>query len=728
MVCMISLLFVAQPLAAQSKSVTTMGPYTWTNSCGQTIQITVTVDRKPPKYKGLYKWDYAIQNNSVWVDFVSLRGPVYLSLGISGADVFSPQGVPEIANLYGPANATVAIDNGRDGSPVGAGFVWPSGTGQTCNWGIYDDPNYPCWYPVSSIEVGQTVHFGFTTKPRTIASLQACPPDAAPGGSENSCAVAWQGIPLYLAGIPRHRDSYYAGYGRSHFPLVRLASFAASVSDSAFAVGRQASPVIPVGPRISRSKPHDAGSACNSTSLSSHNLTGPIAAPGDLLVLRAGTGKDASDPGTETTGAAQDTQAAFALGSQFFLQLARPNPKGGLTPIQATFALSDANVSIPPASDNIQPLFPNNVVIEFDQDKQDTIKKFQAVHLGTVNVTITPTDTSYAPVTVDVTIQNPKQLGQTDNYYDARIITLANSRGIPPQYIKGQIKRESGFEPKAYRYEPLGSDFLSFGPNGGNMRTQSPYADYRLAVNDGVADLNSKPWPTASPATQLPQGADLIPADVAPRSTTRPAYLMCALGLIIQGSGEDTCVGGSTTVLPTSDTPPQFVSVRELVDVNASQNWLTNVGTALRTRLTNNPSLMDFTAQTDLAASYGLLQVMYPTAISPMGWTGVNGARNPSYLFDYPDSRIDTGTSSLPLGTGYFARYSFVKANGRGLSTNPGFDGPQPSQDFAQVFEDAFNVYNHNSTSDFRGYGSQIVETFGPTFMPVPVATIFSTN
>src|ERR1017187_2048241 len=101
MVCMISLLFVAQPLAAQSKSVTTMGPYTWTNSCGQTIQITVTVDRKPPKYKGLYKWDYAIQNNSVWVDFVSLRGPVYLSLGISGADVFSPQGVPEIANLYG---------------------------------------------------------------------------------------------------------------------------------------------------------------------------------------------------------------------------------------------------------------------------------------------------------------------------------------------------------------------------------------------------------------------------------------------------------------------------------------------------------------------------------------------------------------------------------------------------------------------------------------------------
>ncbi len=434
------------------------------------------------------------------------------------------------------------------------------------------------------------------------------------------------------------------------------------------------------------------------------------------------------------------------------MQLAKPAQGSGQPkPIKAKFSLSNANVNIPQANDNIAPLFPDNVVIEFDQDTENTIKHFQAVHLGTVTVTITPTDTSYDPVTVDVTIQNPQSLGQSWNYYDQKIVTLANNRGIPPQYIKGQIQRESDprhpFNPNSYRYEPLSSkigDLYLFGPGptGQDWREQPPYQDYRLAVNDGVPDVNSQPWPTPTPqpsptptrgkptptptptpnpAPQLPQGASLIPADVAPRTI----YLMCAQGLITQGPAEDTCVGNKAIALPATDSPPQWVSLREIIDLNdaGTQNWYINASKATRNMLDANWNLLNFTAQTDLAASYGLLQIMYTTAISTMKWNGQGGKINPSYLFD-TDSRIDAGTSSLPLGTGYDALV-FPKAN---TSIDPDDPVFTTTDAFDHAFENAFNWYNHRGTNDLKQYGSQIVETFGPAFLPVPSAPIFSAN
>jgi soluble lytic murein transglycosylase-like protein len=61
----------------------------------------------------------------------------------------------------------------------------------------------------------------------------------------------------------------------------------------------------------------------------------------------------------------------------------------------------------------------------------------------------------------------------------------------------------------------------------------------------------------------------------------------------------------------------------------------------------NNP---DYEAQTAICASYGLMQVLYTTAVQEMGWNvGQSGDnRHPASLFD-PDT-------SLKIGTAYDAR------------------------------------------------------------------------
>jgi hypothetical protein len=336
-------------------------------------------------------------------------------------------------------------------------------------------------------------------------------------------------------------------------------------------------------------------------------------------------------------------------------------------------------------------------------------------------------------------------------------MNLGNLRGIPPHYIKGQIERESNFNPDTYRYEPLTTDRLAIGPKGQNLRTQDPYAKYRLATNDAVPDLNSQPWPTPTPIPTptpqptptpppgskprptpkpkptptmvLPQGAELIPEDVAPRSNTNPPYLMCTQGMIVQGPNVDTCVGNTTMTLPASDSPPQLVSVRELVDLNdcypeencrSKQNWLKS-SPGIANMLRNNWDLLDFTGETDLAASYGLVHVLYPTAIAPMHWNGQDGDLNPSYLFDDPDSRIDAGTSSLPLGTGYLAGHLFPE----NLAANPIFHGPDANgknNDFVQTFTKAFQSYDPGEA----GYGADVVQNRAAAYPPIPTGKIFS--
>jgi len=399
----------------------------------------------------------------------------------------------------------------------------------------------------------------------------------------------------------------------------------------------------------------------------------------DRLLL-AGMGNGPDDPGTESTPVTEDGMATarLPLGSTFFLQLAEVEEETGMpVPIESVFTLEAASVT-PVIADPT--LFPDSVVIEYDRASASEIKFFVAVHLGSVLLNITPTDSSVSPVSVEVTVTQPLRLGSSNNRFDERLLDLGHRRGIPPQLLKGQIRKESDFDPEAYRYEPLSVD-LEYVSRGQEIRREKPFSLYRLATTDGLA-----------------QGEDIITDDISPRSI----YSIRRKG----------------TVRPIDDAD-QFVSALEIFRENdARHNW-SKENQARTQRVEDDPSLLDFTAQTPLAASYGLLQILYSTAIAPMNWAGVGPLkrRNPSLLFDTP-ANLESGGGSLELGSGYLRRV-FLKANPLVSVSDPElFD----SSAFEAAFERALNVYNR--TKPTGPYGD-LVLNFSRQFEPIPATSIF---
>ena len=317
---------------------------------------------------------------------------------------------------------------------------------------------------------------------------------------------------------------------------------------------------------------------------------------------------------------------------------------------------------------------------------------FQAVHLGNVILNLTPTDTSISPVHVQIVVERPKSLGTTDGQVvdsktgesynlDEKLVDLGHRRGIPPHFIKGHVEQESNFDLRAYRYEPLSSDLAYMSScrlrsTNCNLRTQRPYSLYRLATSDG-----------------LTQGRDILTDDISPRSR----YFILRAKIRRPISNTDT-----------------LVSALEIYQQNNSvHNW-SQESPARARRVRAEPDLLDFTAQTPLAASYGLLQILYPTAISPMQWRGVNGARNPSLLFD-SEANLAAGGGSLPLGSNYVRRL-FQRVNSS-LLLDPVVSNREM---FDQAFSSAFQAYNLYRD----GYGAGVLQA-SQNYQPLPATSIF---
>ena len=263
------------------------------------------------------------------------------------------------------------------------------------------------------------------------------------------------------------------------------------------------------------------------------------------------------------------------------------------------------------------------------------------------------------------------------------LIGLAHERGIPPHFLKAQVRQEAGpsFDPEAYRYEPLSVDLASISA-GLDQRIKAPYSLYRLATADGLI-----------------QGSDIVFADITPRS----------IYSIIRGR--------VLRPIAPSDT---LVSALEIYQNNDAVNRWSTFSPARARLVSKDPTLLAFTAQTPLAASYGLLQILYRTAIDVMNWPGVDGHRNPSLLFDTSANQT-AGGGSLTLASGYLRRI-YSRANPSVSVTMPAFDSPNS---FASAFEKAFNFYNHASITG--AYGASVLR-FVPRYAPVPSSTIFSTQ
>lgn len=263
---------------------------------------------------------------------------------------------------------------------------------------------------------------------------------------------------------------------------------------------------------------------------------------------------------------------------------------------QQPISVSWATTAIDPIN---SPLFPNNIGVFFDSQTEGSSKIFQAVHLGKGEITVEATiNGKQVKITKNITVIKPDKLGTTYNQYDSEIIKTADDTGILPQYIKSHIYKESykKFNPKSYRYEP-GYDFE-------NIQLKKiklvPYSKYALESGEGVNAVNKTPRNKYSIDTKW----------VFPQKTHTPDIRK------IQDS--DTMILCSNIFYNNDKT-------------NAKENWLKKSPRAIR-KLKRywQAKKKDFIAQTIIASSYGLLQMMYDIAVDE----GDFGDDDPINLFD----------------------------------------------------------------------------------------------
>jgi hypothetical protein len=290
-------------------------------------------------------------------------------------------------------------------------------------------------------------------------------------------------------------------------------------------------------------------------------------------------------------------------------------------------------------------------------------------------------------------------LGTAHTDLDEPIASVSHAKGVLPQYIKAVARQESGgtFNRTAYRYEPIGpyTGDLDVISHGQNLRLESPYADYRLATSPNYGD--------SDPA--LTQGGNIDPADI----DVRNIYYI---------NRPDCSIPGSTAVVTRHVQPcDTYVSAGEIYFANPRQNW--SIGSKGRL-VEANPALLEFTAQTGLASSYGLMQVMYITAIQKLTWQGTSdetrghpaGSKNPSFLFD-TDENEAVGGGSVRLGAHFLAgkmRPAILKRAAAYLTGEP---------DLRAVFAQALKKYNPDGT-----YPSSVLR-FIDQYIPTASRTIF---
>jgi hypothetical protein len=289
-------------------------------------------------------------------------------------------------------------------------------------------------------------------------------------------------------------------------------------------------------------------------------------------------------------------------------------------------------------------------------DKQSAISHlFFPVHSGTANIHF---GFQGLDVVLPIQVTNcvagdcTPQLGSAAPFtlhpeFDNFLMRLADRNGIPPQLLKAQVHQESRFFPRAFRYEPLSIDFSQIAaPKGtpfGLLRSKR-LAPWALATSDDCSTI------IQAQGTRL----NLTSAD----ATARQSY-----GLAVNRSGQPLCRVTDATQVTSSravNGADQLPTMENLFYTNDNDagpsNWLALASKKTSQRFfdyqVDNPP---FTAQTVIASSYGLHQLLYDTAVG-MGYKGKDAVGlAPGGLFD--------PATSLDLGTEYLAQM-FVDSDG----------------------------------------------------------------
>jgi hypothetical protein len=405
-------------------------------------------------------------------------------------------------------------------------------------------------------------------------------------------------------------------------------------------------------------------------------------------------------PGTSPILYATDTQGDVTLNVPLgsLVSIGIQQKQGFLDPvlsIPAVYATGvaspePAKLAIPTATvmPLVRTMYDSRLVLPLEVAPDATSQRFLAAHLGTATVTITPTFSATLPTKkVNVHVIKPTLLGVTQNSFDDYIINVAHNTGLPPQYLKGQIRQEADaalINPGNWRYEPCGADLSYVSAGAQYAATKQQYIDYRLDDHINV--------------TIFPYIGD----ELDPRSRF----------FIVRPAPDGSIVDRHIT-----DDDRNVTALEIWDDNNKNPNhkhWNFDKGCRdSMLALINAPqsTVLNFTAQTVTGASYGMLQVMWEEAIQNDLWAGIIDppaaffSKKPKYLFDRPEY-INIGGGSVQVGANKTVRTFMGKAN-----TSPNFD---TFAAYEKHLNSAIRWYNHAWFDDSSGtkkyYGDVVID------------------
>lgn len=381
--------------------------------------------------------------------------------------------------------------------------------------------------------------------------------------------------------------------------------------------------------------------------------------PGEVVVVDAncmGSGLRSNiDPCVIFNGESK----SYALGQDFKLQLYRIDEDGNPTPVSGLFEITD---QMPSNSQYPITLFPNRVIFFFGPNPDiqlsvpninDGIIDVMTVHLGETTITVKDIDEEEDPnfddIVIHASVIRPASLGTGPPDYDGIIVSFSDFSGIPPQYIKGQIKTESSFNDQAYRYEMRTVDVAGVGMDAlrERMETQQMTSKY-----NGYLRSTNYPSGYLSEGYRL-NSYDLCAQNIYTKSVTDENGQHCvpvacenvSIGQLFLANAEYNIPDEQSNYNPTVDCPPVIPGYTNWCDPTCF-DFVNGMSFYCQYILNHGD---DYIAQTTAAASWGLLQVLYyDTAMGMQNWNGPNdsGEMNPSFLWN-PSTSLDLGMNYL---------------------------------------------------------------------------------
>ncbi len=380
---------------------------------------------------------------------------------------------------------------------------------------------------------------------------------------------------------------------------------------------------------------------------------------------------------TQTSAIKNNDTIVMTLGSAVRFQLF-----SGASAISYRVSYSSSPSFKPAIESDSKPFYENVLAIIFGGNSQAANHDLMAVHSGTQQVTITPSDSSISPVVLNLVVSNPTNLGNVyscGSYVncDDLVLYRAQQSGLAPQFIKGLIYHESTFtfDEKSYRYEPRTQDLYHF--SGGENFVNNKVFNQYIFKSEG------------NTVTDAQKSLRAIYNVVLNRQTVKVPNNFEAVARA-------------------------YLPAKALAEANPKQNWGITSGD-----LSGNK--YQFPAQTVAAASYGLMHILYSTAITDASFTvkkdGISVGDDPVKLLD-AKTNAQLGVKILKL--------NFADVNQKEKMDIQNFSSVR---DYTNAIRNAFAGYNGGR----RKYSRKVPQAYADTvvtqtrqFAPAPINNIFS--